>query len=263
MHSIHNPRACARVGCGFGSTALAAAERGAEVHGVDISPPMIQRARERAPKRPRTPRSKSAPRKRFARRALRRRNKPLRRHVLRRPRARLSQLRRGHASPRAIGIRVLAGARTQSVDDRRTQGAAKLDGRSTAATATRVRPIRIRRIRVRRACPRRFRWTQRSIAPFETRTRMGGQRWRARRSEQALSNSAPERCWRWAMRRYAIAQHCDSHRSVRVVERRRCRHLSRGARGWSPHASPSDATRCHRTVTARSRGGDTPVTRAT
>jgi SAM-dependent methyltransferase len=36
------------VGCGFGSTALAASARGAEVHGVDISPPMIQRARERA-----------------------------------------------------------------------------------------------------------------------------------------------------------------------------------------------------------------------
>jgi SAM-dependent methyltransferase len=36
------------VGCGFGSTALAAAARGAEVHGVDISPPMIARARERA-----------------------------------------------------------------------------------------------------------------------------------------------------------------------------------------------------------------------
>ena len=36
------------VGCGFGSTALAASARGAEVHGVDISPPMIRRARERA-----------------------------------------------------------------------------------------------------------------------------------------------------------------------------------------------------------------------
>ncbi|HUP73883.1 MAG TPA: class I SAM-dependent methyltransferase [Acidimicrobiales bacterium] len=36
------------VGCGFGSTALAAAARGAEVHGVDISPPLIGRARERA-----------------------------------------------------------------------------------------------------------------------------------------------------------------------------------------------------------------------
>jgi SAM-dependent methyltransferase len=36
------------VGCGFGSTALAAAARGAEVHGVDISPPMIERARQRA-----------------------------------------------------------------------------------------------------------------------------------------------------------------------------------------------------------------------
>ena len=36
------------VGCGFGSTALAASARGAEVHGVDISLPMIQRARERA-----------------------------------------------------------------------------------------------------------------------------------------------------------------------------------------------------------------------
>ena len=36
------------VGCGFGSTALAAAARGADVHGVDISPPMIERARERA-----------------------------------------------------------------------------------------------------------------------------------------------------------------------------------------------------------------------
>ena len=35
------------VGCGFGSTALAAAARGATVHGVDISPPMIERARER------------------------------------------------------------------------------------------------------------------------------------------------------------------------------------------------------------------------
>jgi SAM-dependent methyltransferase len=36
------------VGCGFGSTALAAAALGATVHGVDISPPMIERARERA-----------------------------------------------------------------------------------------------------------------------------------------------------------------------------------------------------------------------
>jgi len=36
------------VGCGFGSTSLAVSARGAEVHGVDISPPMIQRARERA-----------------------------------------------------------------------------------------------------------------------------------------------------------------------------------------------------------------------
>lgn len=36
------------VGCGFGSTALAASARGAEVYGVDISPPMIERARERA-----------------------------------------------------------------------------------------------------------------------------------------------------------------------------------------------------------------------
>jgi len=36
------------VGCGFGSTSLAASARGALVHGVDISPPMIQRARERA-----------------------------------------------------------------------------------------------------------------------------------------------------------------------------------------------------------------------
>jgi SAM-dependent methyltransferase len=36
------------VGCGFGTTALAASARGAEVHGVDISPPMIRRARERA-----------------------------------------------------------------------------------------------------------------------------------------------------------------------------------------------------------------------
>jgi SAM-dependent methyltransferase len=36
------------VGCGFGSTALAVSARGADVHGVDISPPMIDRARERA-----------------------------------------------------------------------------------------------------------------------------------------------------------------------------------------------------------------------
>lgn len=36
------------VGCGFGSTALALAAGGAKVHGVDISPPMIDRARERA-----------------------------------------------------------------------------------------------------------------------------------------------------------------------------------------------------------------------
>ena len=36
------------VGCGFGSTSLAAANRGAQVHGIDISPPMIERARERA-----------------------------------------------------------------------------------------------------------------------------------------------------------------------------------------------------------------------
>jgi SAM-dependent methyltransferase len=36
------------VGCGFGSTALAVAARGATVHGVDISPPMITRAQARA-----------------------------------------------------------------------------------------------------------------------------------------------------------------------------------------------------------------------
>ncbi|MEO5839556.1 MAG: class I SAM-dependent methyltransferase [Acidimicrobiales bacterium] len=36
------------IGCGFGSTSLAASARGAEVQGVDISPPMIKRARERA-----------------------------------------------------------------------------------------------------------------------------------------------------------------------------------------------------------------------
>ena len=36
------------IGCGFGSTALAIAARGAVVHGVDISPPMIERARARA-----------------------------------------------------------------------------------------------------------------------------------------------------------------------------------------------------------------------
>ena len=36
------------VGCGFGSTALAAIATGALVHGVDISPPMIERARARS-----------------------------------------------------------------------------------------------------------------------------------------------------------------------------------------------------------------------
>jgi len=36
------------VGCGFGSTALAVAAAGASVHGVDISPPMVRRAEERA-----------------------------------------------------------------------------------------------------------------------------------------------------------------------------------------------------------------------
>jgi SAM-dependent methyltransferase len=36
------------VGCGFGSTAIAVASRGASVHGLDISPPMIERARARA-----------------------------------------------------------------------------------------------------------------------------------------------------------------------------------------------------------------------
>lgn len=36
------------VGCGFGSTALSASSRGADVHGVDISPPMIDRARARS-----------------------------------------------------------------------------------------------------------------------------------------------------------------------------------------------------------------------
>ncbi len=36
------------VGCGFGSTALGASARGADVHGVDIAPPMIERARARA-----------------------------------------------------------------------------------------------------------------------------------------------------------------------------------------------------------------------
>jgi SAM-dependent methyltransferase len=36
------------IGCGFGSTALALAGRGAMVHGVDIAPPMIRRAAERA-----------------------------------------------------------------------------------------------------------------------------------------------------------------------------------------------------------------------
>ena len=36
------------IGCGFGSTALDLAQSGASVHGVDISPLMIQRAQERA-----------------------------------------------------------------------------------------------------------------------------------------------------------------------------------------------------------------------
>lgn len=36
------------VGCGFGSTALAIAAAGASVQGVDISPPMVRRAEERA-----------------------------------------------------------------------------------------------------------------------------------------------------------------------------------------------------------------------
>lgn len=36
------------IGCGFGATSLAFAARGAAVHGVDLSPPMIERARERA-----------------------------------------------------------------------------------------------------------------------------------------------------------------------------------------------------------------------
>jgi SAM-dependent methyltransferase len=40
------------VGCGFGSTALALAARGAQVHGVDIAPPMIRRAEERAAAHP-------------------------------------------------------------------------------------------------------------------------------------------------------------------------------------------------------------------
>ena len=36
------------IGCGFGATAIALAANGATVHGVDIAPPMIDRARERA-----------------------------------------------------------------------------------------------------------------------------------------------------------------------------------------------------------------------
>lgn len=36
------------IGCGFGSTSLAVAARGATVHGIDISPPMIERAEARA-----------------------------------------------------------------------------------------------------------------------------------------------------------------------------------------------------------------------
>lgn len=43
-----NGRHVLEVGCGFGSTALALAGAGAIVHGVDISAPMIERARERA-----------------------------------------------------------------------------------------------------------------------------------------------------------------------------------------------------------------------
>jgi SAM-dependent methyltransferase len=39
------------IGCGFGSTSLSVAARGATVHGVDISPVMIRRARERAAER--------------------------------------------------------------------------------------------------------------------------------------------------------------------------------------------------------------------
>jgi SAM-dependent methyltransferase len=35
------------IGCGFGSTAIALAASGATVHGIDIAPPMIDRARER------------------------------------------------------------------------------------------------------------------------------------------------------------------------------------------------------------------------
>lgn len=36
------------IGCGFGATALALAEQGAQVHGIDIALPMVERARERA-----------------------------------------------------------------------------------------------------------------------------------------------------------------------------------------------------------------------
>jgi len=43
------------VGCGFGSTALALAGAGALVHGVDISRPMIERARVRAGDAPGSP----------------------------------------------------------------------------------------------------------------------------------------------------------------------------------------------------------------
>ena len=49
IEALH-PRSSDRIleiGCGFGTTAIALAASGAVVHGVDIAPPMIDRARER------------------------------------------------------------------------------------------------------------------------------------------------------------------------------------------------------------------------
>ena len=47
-----DPITCERtldVGCGFGTTSLALADRGARVHGIDISDPMVAAARLRVP----------------------------------------------------------------------------------------------------------------------------------------------------------------------------------------------------------------------
>ena len=132
------------VGCGCGQTTLELAARvgpRGSVTGIDISTPMLERARERAAERglagdPVLERRRPVDDARPG--VLRSRLQPLRRDVLRRPEGGLREPAR---QPRARGarlLRVLAGAGAQRLDER----AAARGGAAGRAARRRRRPAR-------------------------------------------------------------------------------------------------------------------------